>query len=137
MSDYEIKETVLGFHPEHGELIAASEAKEAIAHFNDIAKAELAKAKEDYKTLFSAFESCQDELKESNERVKELERQLNQSKKINALIDECYLIRKSPTVGDLSIFMCAPVVCCGEKSSLTLYQEWAVYIDEQLRKEQE
>ena len=39
MSDYEIKATVLGFHPEHGELIAASEAKEAIAHFNDIAKA--------------------------------------------------------------------------------------------------
>lgn len=34
---------------------------------------QLAKANEDYKTLFSAFESCQDELKESNERVKELE----------------------------------------------------------------
>lgn len=78
-----------------------------------------------------------EQLAKANERVKELGRQLNQSKKINALIDECYLIRKSPTVGDLSIFMCAPVVCCGEKSSLTLYQEWAVYIDEQLRKEQE
>ena len=34
---------------------------------------QLEKANEDYKTLFSAFESCQDELKESNERVKELE----------------------------------------------------------------
>ena len=75
MSDYEIKATVLGFHPEHGELIAASEAKEAIAHFNDIAKAELAKDKEDYKTLFSAFESCQDELKKANERVAELEKE--------------------------------------------------------------
>ena len=29
---------------------------------------QLAKAKEDYKTLFSAFESCQEDLKESNER---------------------------------------------------------------------
>ena len=34
---------------------------------------QLAKANEDYKTLFSAFESCQDELKESNERVKALD----------------------------------------------------------------
>ena len=48
-------------------------------------RAQLAKANEDYKALFSAFESCQDELKKANERVKELERQLNQSKKINAL----------------------------------------------------
>ena len=35
--------------------------------------AKLAKAKEDYKALFSAFESCQDELKKANERARELE----------------------------------------------------------------
>ncbi|PTT98155.1 hypothetical protein DBR45_34655 [Pseudomonas sp. HMWF031] len=55
MSDYEIKATVLGFHPEHGELIAASEAKEAIAHFNDIAKAQLAKANERLAVLETYF----------------------------------------------------------------------------------
>lgn len=37
-------------------------------------KEQLAKANEDYKALFSAFESCQGELKESNERVKRLEK---------------------------------------------------------------
>ncbi|GMM70855.1 hypothetical protein MTsDn5_08070 [Alteromonas gracilis] len=39
---------------------------------NDLIE-QLAKANEDYKALFSAFESCQDELKESNEHVKKLE----------------------------------------------------------------
>ena len=39
----------------------------------DSLRAQLAKANEDYKTLFSAFESCQDELKKANDRVKELE----------------------------------------------------------------
>lgn len=38
---------------------------------------QLAKANEDYKTLFSAFESCQDELKESNERESVLSCQLD------------------------------------------------------------
>ena len=40
-------------------------------------KEQLAKAKEDYKALFSAFESCQDELKESNERESILSCQLD------------------------------------------------------------
>ena len=40
-------------------------------------RAQLAKANEDYKTLFSAFESCQDELKESNERESVLSCQLD------------------------------------------------------------
>lgn len=39
----------------------------------DSLRAQLAKANEDYKALFSAFESCQDELKKANDRVKELE----------------------------------------------------------------
>lgn len=87
MSDYEIKATVLGFHPEHGELIAASEAKEAIAHFNDIAKAELAKAN-DYtaelevrkEALEESLNGCTEKvlslsgkLAKANERVAELE----------------------------------------------------------------
>lgn len=38
---------------------------------------QLEKANEDYKTLFSAFESCQDELKESNERESVLSCQLD------------------------------------------------------------
>nr|WP_283647427.1 hypothetical protein [Alteromonas macleodii] len=39
----------------------------------DSLRAQLANANEDYKALFSAFESCQDELKKANDRVKELE----------------------------------------------------------------
>lgn len=40
----------------------------------DRLRTQLAKANEDYKTLFSAFESCQGELKKANERVAELEK---------------------------------------------------------------
>jgi len=47
VSDYEIKASVLGFDPKHGELIAASAAKEVIAHF----QAQLAKANERVKEL--------------------------------------------------------------------------------------
>jgi len=39
----------------------------------DSLRAQLENANEDYKALFSAFESCQDELKKANDRVKELE----------------------------------------------------------------
>ena len=80
MSDYEIKATVLGFHPEHGELIAASEAKEAIAHFNDIAKAQLAKANERVDGLEKALANCADALYESN---------INHKKAIDKIQAEC------------------------------------------------
>ena len=39
-------------------------------------RTQLAKANESYKELFSAFESCQGELKNANERVRDLEAQL-------------------------------------------------------------
>jgi chromosome segregation ATPase len=43
------------------------------AQYVEIQRGELAKANEDYKELFCAFESCQDELKKANKLVKELE----------------------------------------------------------------
>ena len=39
----------------------------------------LAKGNEDYKALFSAFESCQDELKKANERIEGLESGIKQT----------------------------------------------------------
>jgi hypothetical protein len=69
MSDYEIKATVLGFHPEHGELITASDAKEAIAHFNDIAKAELAKANDYTAELEVRKEALEESLNGCTEKV--------------------------------------------------------------------
>lgn len=51
----------------------ADEVAKTVSSF----EVELAKANEDYKTLFSAFESCQDELKESNERESVLSCQLD------------------------------------------------------------
>ena len=74
------------------------------AHQETIAdlRTQLAKANESYKELFSAFESCQDELKKSNERVKRLEKILQryESEQLqplklrvkeleNAILDSC------------------------------------------------
>ena len=71
------------------------------AHQETIAdlRTQLAKAEEDCKTLFSAFESCQDELKESNERESVLSCQLDshiervaeleRDKERLDLLDEC------------------------------------------------
>ena len=47
----------------------AQAAADEIKHL----KEQLAKANEDYKALFSAFQNCHDELVDANERVKELE----------------------------------------------------------------
>ena len=137
MSDKYIKEITQNIP--NNELNAAYDAlmNSSLNETSDYEEVSMEELNEYIEGLECQAEDLRKQLAKANERIKELERQLNQSKKINALIDECYLIRKSPTVGDLSIFMCAPVVCCGEKSSLTLYQEWAVYIDEQLRREQE
>lgn len=69
-----------------------------------------------------------------NQLFDEMQKEQDRNASLTNLLDNCYLIRKSPTVRDLLVFMSAPVVAFGEKSSRTLYQEWAVNIDEEIRK---
>lgn len=85
MSDYEIKAAVLGVHPEHGELISACAAKEVISHF----QSQLAKANETISalsletdnavTLQAERNQLRRDLAKANERVKELEQELQAS----------------------------------------------------------
>ncbi len=69
------------------------------AHQETIAdlRTQLEKANESYKELFSAFESCQGELKKANERVKDLEKEslafrsiLDQSNRFHPNTDKMY-----------------------------------------------
>lgn len=65
------------------ELICVEQMKEIslpeIHRANQKLHEQLAKANADYKALFSAFESCQDELKKANERVEGLESGIKQT----------------------------------------------------------
>ncbi|CAI4157719.1 hypothetical protein [Alteromonas macleodii] len=61
------------------------------AHQETIAdlRTQLEKANESYKELFSAFESCQGELKKANERVKALDEIADTAFKYNHSSAEC------------------------------------------------
>ncbi len=90
-NELDIKVAVLGFHPKHGELISAKAAKEVIEGIQE----QVTDAIDEYKTLFSAFESCQDELKKANERADKAER----TEKIATLAAQDMNLEKSIALG--------------------------------------